>query len=501
VKRAIRTHLRDFIAIFVLLILAVGVSGYILTQERLQWPWESPYEINAAFSSGQAVMPGQGQTVRVSGVQIGQVGQVKLDNGIAVVQLNISPKFKHLVHQDWTALLRPKTGLKDMFIELQPPPGGSHAPVAGPGYTIPVSNTNPDVNPDEILNSLDADTRSYLELLVNGAGAGLQAPGGGELAELLKRFLPTHMDLARLDGAVAQRGDALRSLIHSLHVLNAAVATKQTQIVQLIDSSSKVFHAFANANQGISQAVKDLPGTLDQTTATLQKVQRFADILAPATHNLLPAVEEIPAANAATIALAKPGAPVVKNEIRPFVVAARPLVRSLQPASINLAKATPNLSKVFTVLNHLLNMVGYFPGGNQHGYLWWLAWGDHDARTLFSTQDANGDFRPLFLQASCATYEQVVQNEGALSLLVLNLLPILGDTGLCPGGISSLKSGLRTYERSYDNQMAESGQKPSAMLKNFIKSAPTAASSSSASSSTLQSAVGALTSFIHGKKK
>ena len=91
------------------------------------------------------------------------------------------------------------------------------------------------------------------------------------LAKVLERFLPTHQDLARLNSVVAERGAALRSLIHSLQVLNTALATKQTQIVQLVDSSSKVFHAFANANQGISRAVADLPGTLDQTTATLQK--------------------------------------------------------------------------------------------------------------------------------------------------------------------------------------------------------------------------------------
>ena len=70
---------------------------------------------------------------------------------------------------------------------------------------------------------------------------------------------------------------------------------------------------------------------------------------------------------------------------------------------MNLAAATPNLTKVFTVLNHFGNMLGYNPGNTEHGYLWWLAWLDHNARTLFSVQDANGDFRPLFLQASCAT--------------------------------------------------------------------------------------------------
>ncbi len=60
------------------------------------------------------------------------------------------------------------------------------------------------------------------------------------------------------------------------------------------------------------------------------------------------------------------------------------------------------------MLNHFVNMLGYNPGDTEHGYLWWLAWLDHNARTLFSVQDANGDFRPLFLQASCATYTQLV---------------------------------------------------------------------------------------------
>ena len=42
--------------------------------------------------------------------------------------MDIDPKYKDLVHTDATALLRPKTGLKDMFVELNP--GSKSAPVA-----------------------------------------------------------------------------------------------------------------------------------------------------------------------------------------------------------------------------------------------------------------------------------------------------------------------------------------------------------------------------------
>ena len=70
-KRAIKNHLGDFAAIIALLIGAIAVSGYILGHERLRFPLieSSPVTMNAEFQTAQAITPGQGQTVRVSGVQ------------------------------------------------------------------------------------------------------------------------------------------------------------------------------------------------------------------------------------------------------------------------------------------------------------------------------------------------------------------------------------------------------------------------------------------------
>ncbi len=439
-KRAIKSHSGDFAAIIVLLILAIVVSGYILNHERLRFPFiqSTPFTVNAEFQTGQAFTPGQGQQIVVSGVPVGLLGNVTLKNGIAVVQMNIDSKYKHMIHTNATAVARPRTGLQDMFIELDP--GTPSAPIAKPGYTIPVQNTLPEVNVDEILASLDSDSRAYLDLLVNGAGQGLSGKGGSELAQVFERFEPTHRDLARLNKAVAARGVALRQLVHSLAVLNNALAQRQGQISSLVVSSSKVFRAFAADDQQISQAVALLPGTLRQTTETLGKVQTFADQLGPAATNLLPAARVLPAANQALSTLAVPATPIVKNQIRPFVIAARPTVRQLKPAAVNLAEpttlktpngkvrlgaATPNLGKVFTVLNHFVNMVGYNtePSG-QHSYLWWLAWLDHNARTLFGTQDANGVFRPLFLEASCESYTELLSFQAsAAALLAMN--PVL----------------------------------------------------------------------------
>ena len=63
--RAIRKHLRDFIAILFLVVVAAGVAGYILSNQRFYLPAWVPvvgsdfYEVEAEFATGQAVVPGQ----------------------------------------------------------------------------------------------------------------------------------------------------------------------------------------------------------------------------------------------------------------------------------------------------------------------------------------------------------------------------------------------------------------------------------------------------------
>jgi phospholipid/cholesterol/gamma-HCH transport system substrate-binding protein len=435
VKRAISKHLTDFTAIIVLLVVASGVSVYILSNQRLRFPivQPAPKKLKFEFSTAQAVTPGQGQTVRVSGVKVGDISKTELKDGRALVTVDIDHKYRNLVHTDATALLRPKTGLKDMFIELNP--GGAGAPVAKENFTFPISNTLPDINPDEILAALDSDSRDYLQLLVNGAGKGLQGRGH-DLQEVFRRFEPTHRDLARLTTAVATRRKNLRHLVHSLDQLDGELASKDNELAQLVHSSSAVFHAFASEQRNVTRAVGDLPGALHQTTGTLRKVQTFAEILGPTADKLRPAVRALNDANHRVRPLAVEATPIIRNQIRPFVRDARPVVRSLRPAAKGLAAATPNLTSSFVVLNHLFNMLGYNENGRQgpgaaardEGYLFWLAWLNHDAAAVFSSSDANGPMRPVTLGGACSTLRQVADSTPPLGML---LAPSLLDPAIC----------------------------------------------------------------------
>jgi phospholipid/cholesterol/gamma-HCH transport system substrate-binding protein len=435
-RDAIRKRAGDFTAIVVLFVIALGVAGYVLHNERFRFPFiqSAPFKLKAELATAQAVVAGQGQTVRVAGVRIGDIGGVSLKNGRAIVSMDIDDQYKHLIHTDATALLRPKTGLKDMFVEVNP--GTNSAPVASANWTMPVRNTLPDINPDEIFSALDVDTRDYLKLLVNGAGRGLQGRGN-DLQDVFRRFEPTHRDLARVSQAVATRRSNLRRLINSLNLLNGELASRHTDVSQLISTSATVFRAFASEDANISRAVADFPGALRQTTTTLGKVQTYANVLAPTADRLRPAVRALNTANHAIIPFARETAPILRTQIRPFVRNARPVVRDLQPAAKNLATATPDLTKSFGVLNHLFNMLGYNPAGHNApganpGYLFTLAWLGHQGANLLSSNDANGSFRPVFLAGTCGT---LAQNGGQLDpalLAALNLLgTVVGPSTIC----------------------------------------------------------------------
>jgi phospholipid/cholesterol/gamma-HCH transport system substrate-binding protein len=433
---AIKKNLVNFAAIVGLVALATAVSIYILNEQRMRFPWEEkPFLVNAEFSTAQAVTAGQGQTIRVSGVRIGDIGDVQLKDGKAIVEMQIDRSYADMIRTDARALLRPKTGLKDMFVELTP--GSDAAPAVEEGYTIPIRATLPDVNPDEIYSALDADTRDYLKLLVNGAGQGLKGRSG-DLNDVFKRFEPVHRDIARVNSAVAERRENLRRLINRLAVLNQELADNDDQLAGLVSSSASVLRAFANQESSISDAVRELPTALAETTSTLEKVQGFAEILGPTAEKLRPAARALDPANKAVIPFAKEATPQLEDDIRPFVRELRPLARDLRPAATNLAKSAPELTSVFGTLNSFLNMVAYNPEGReapdkasrQEGFLFWLAWVNHEALNLFSSADAHGTFRPVTLGAPCQTIRQIVDERPEFEFLA-GLSAILADSEAC----------------------------------------------------------------------
>jgi len=212
-KRAVRDNKKDFLALVVLVLIGLVSLGIILANQRLALPGWVPVlgtnriELKAELSTAQSLTPGQGQSVEISGVRVGEISSVNLEDGHAVVGMDVEDKYRGLIHPDASILVRPKTGLNDMVLEVDP--GTASGEIAN-GATIPLASTEPNVNPDEILATLDGDTRGFLNLLLADGARGLGGKGL-ELSSALRRLEPTTRDIARINGALAVRRENIRN--------------------------------------------------------------------------------------------------------------------------------------------------------------------------------------------------------------------------------------------------------------------------------------------------
>ncbi len=434
-NRAIRKYATDFIAVIALALIALVVAVYIVLQQdarpALPFVDEEQITLKAQFTDAQAVVPGQGQSVRIAGVQVGKITGVALDEGLAIVTMDIERPFFEGIHSDASALLRPRTGLKDMFVELDP--GTEEAELMPANGLIPIERTAPDIDPDEILAALDTDTRAYLKLLVNGAGKGLDGRGN-DLREVFKRFEPLHRDVAQVNGALSERREQLARLIHNYGQLTTELANNDADLEQLVRASNTTFAALASQDVNISRAVAALPGALNQTRSTLVKVDRLGEDLGPTLNQLRPAIRELDEANEEVLPLVRQGEPQLRNEIRPFVRRANPYVGEfLRPIAENLTTAMPELTTSFLELNRFFNMLAFNPAGagqerairptsgaepltgdpaadrnRKEGHLFWLHWVAANSNSLFSTRDANGPYRRVLLQLGCRSIQGLV---------------------------------------------------------------------------------------------
>ena len=203
--------------------------------------------------------------------------------------MQIQDKYKPIYH-DATVLMRPKTGLKDMYLALDP--GTKQAGALPEGGHVKVPNTLPDVNGDEVLAQLDSDTRAYLEILLSAGGTAFDDHATGadkrfqqtaeqDLREIFKRFEPTARYGDEITGQLIARRHNITRVIHNFQLLSTALGKRDDQLAGFVDSANKNFETFASEESSLRAALREFPGALSQTTTTLAKTEKLAGQLGP----------------------------------------------------------------------------------------------------------------------------------------------------------------------------------------------------------------------------
>jgi phospholipid/cholesterol/gamma-HCH transport system substrate-binding protein len=438
------------VALALLVVVSMAITSYILLQQpAFHAPgWLRPEDkdrfiFTADLSTASGVVAGQGQTVNIAGVTVGDVNSVDFENGTAHLELSIKRKYAP-IYRNASVLIRPRTALKDMYLALEP--GTSDAGVLPQNGNLPISQTLPDVNYDELWGNFDADTRAYLAILL---GSGARAfrdppnadPGQGapsdeaveDLRGLYKRFEPLARDSRTLFAALRTRRESLRRAVNSLQKVVVTTGGVNQDIAKLISTSERTFSAFAAQDANLKDALAVLPDTLDETDTALVGLTEFSSDLGPTLENLRPFARSLGPALSASRSFFAETTPVVRSQLRPFSRNAQPVFDELKPAAKSLAETLPHIEDSFKILNHFFNALGFNPKGSEEGYLFWGAWLAHMGPSILNTQDAHGAIPRGVILATCAQLDAIHQVElGNPSLgPILRLLNLADREAFC----------------------------------------------------------------------
>jgi phospholipid/cholesterol/gamma-HCH transport system substrate-binding protein len=402
-SRQSRGRSKDTIAIIVLAAVGVVMTLWIFTQQKASLPnWvpivgEEFDHITGDFTTAQAVTPGQGQAVDIAGIQIGKVTSVDLEDGHAVVGMDIEPKYMELIHTNASLLLRPKTNLNDMVVEVDPGSGKNHIK---DGHNFPLSQTEPNVNLDAFLATLDADTRNYIQLLVAGGAQGF-GERGKQLGNAFRRLQPFSHYIADLNRAVATRRDALASVIHNFGQLTTELGRHDVAIERWVSSSKGALGNFANQQRSIEEILTEFPSTLNAAESAFVSANRFSKAAGPALTGLIPQAQALKPALKANERLFEQTEEPIRTQIRPFTRQVRPVLTHAKQGSASFSKTVRGFGNSLGAFNSFLNELAYKPKDARQSYLFYLPWFNHDANATFNLSDPAGPISRGLVLISC----------------------------------------------------------------------------------------------------
>ena len=340
-------------------------------------------------------------------------------------------------------LLRPKTGLKDMVVELEP----GHARARAAWRTAASSRSArrcPTSTSTRSWPSLDGDTRDYLTVLLGAGAEGLRGNGARARATRSAASSRPPATAAKVFGALAKRRQNIKRVIHNFSLVMDELGAKDDQLAEFVENSNAVFATLARQDANLRATLRELPLALDETQRGLGKAKTLADELGPTLQALRPGARALGPTLRQVRPFLRETTPIIRDEIRPFVRASRPTVaRAAAGDARPRRRRRPTSTSTFKVVNYLLDALAYNPPGKEEGYLFWVAWANHLGNPLFATQDAHGPIRRGLFVASCQdvpVLDQVAQANPLLGTLtdLLNLpkqnCPQTPTPGPRPGG-------------------------------------------------------------------
>jgi virulence factor Mce-like protein len=206
----------------------------------------STIDVKAQVATGDTLAPGA--DVEIAGVKVGTVKSIEKGDPGALIDMAIDTK-KASIHKDASILIRPHGFFGPKFVEIDP--GAESADNFADGDSIPITRTHISVDFEQVLNTLDTNTRQSLQTFFVEFGTASEGQGAN-----FGQFL-----------------DALHTVETQLTPVLQVVDSRAANTGRLFESNATVAETYANSPfDVILKKNADAFAKLDAASASLTGV-------------------------------------------------------------------------------------------------------------------------------------------------------------------------------------------------------------------------------------
>ena len=327
------------------------------------------YRVKVAFP--EATQLGLHADVRVAGVSVGKVVKKDVDPAhpnTTVATLQLENKFSPL-SQDAHAILRQKTLLGETYVELTP--GNAKGAKVPEGGWLKDSHVAKTVELDEVFQALDPVTRkafqNWQQSMAKAIGTGANSRGR-DLNDAFGNLPGFSEDATDVLQVLDEQSGAVQRLVKNTGVVFGALNENEAQLHNLITNSSDVFEATQKEKEALAQTFHIFPTFLDESKATMAKLETFSRNTDPLVRELQPAMRDLKPTLQDTRALAPDLVHLFRN-LDPLITASktglpalRDVLNSTNPVLQQLQPFLENLNPVLQWLEYNQRLVGDFIG-------------------------------------------------------------------------------------------------------------------------------------------
>ena len=388
----------------------------------------SSYEVRLRTANASQLV--NGNLVKVGGVAVGTVEEIVLtpDAG-AELRLKITDEDLAPLHVGTTSKIRISSlsSVANRFVSLTP--GPNDGPEVANGGTLPEIAATPAVEIDEVLNTLDADSRDALQRLITGS-AQLYAGREPEANRGLEALDPAVSELSATLAELGRDDAALRSFLVASAATVGAVASRDADLEAGLRDTAATTAALASERRALQAVLVRAPATLRQGTRTLRAATLTSRRLLPVARAGAPVAPRVTRLVGQLEPFFRQSAPVLDQlrgvlpQLETVLRLAPGLERSALPTFASVARASGDLRPIAAGVRPFAPDV---LGGIINGF----------GNTAAGYYDANGDFARVAVVASSVSLTGV-----AASLVPPSILNASrGNNRRCPGGAATAPDG------------------------------------------------------------